>query len=110
MKYLLLIFFITVHAHAVEVAFLEVHDQHGRPIQLEPGGRFMHVAIRYGKHWLHAHSRGGVELIDDFKGIGDKVIILDNPRMPEPTLQDFEFWLGKPFDYKYIWENPQATY
>jgi len=110
MKYVILILLITVQAQAADVAFLEVHGNDGKPIQLEPGGRFVHVAIRHGRRWLHAHSHRGVELIDNLTDYGDDIVILQNPRIPDPPFQAFDSWVGKPFDFKYIWNNPLATY
>jgi hypothetical protein len=104
------IFLLSLRAHAVDVAFLEIHDRAGKPIQLEPGGRFMHVAIRVGNRWLQAHSQAGVELIEDLHEFGDRIVILRQPRIPEPSLYEYQEWLGKRFDFKYTWDDPQATY
>ena len=110
MKYWIFLFLISAQALASEVAFLEVNGRDGKPIQLEPGGRFMHVAIRYKSQWLHAHAQGGVELVDSLKGFGDKILYLENPNIPDPAYEDFEYWLGRRFDYTYTWGNPIATY
>src|SRR6185437_157550 len=78
------------YASASDVAFLEYYLPDGRPVQLEPGGRFMHTAIRYRGHWLHAHPHRGVELIDDLFEYGHAVQILHNPDIPEPTPEQVE--------------------
>src|SRR6266404_5567871 len=102
--------YLGMNSHAAEVAFLEIHDRNGRPVQLEPGGRFMHVAIRIGDKWLHAHSRAGVELFDDLDEVGNRALILRNRSVPEPTWIDYQHWLGKSFDFRYSWTRPDATY
>jgi hypothetical protein len=107
---MLLPFFISLQAYAADVAFFEVHDKSGKPFQLEPGGRFMHVAIRYGDLWLHAHPKGGVSLIRDITMYGDETVILRDSRRPDPSFSTFVSWLGKPFDYSYRWGNPASTY
>lgn len=95
---------------AAEVAFLELHSADGRPVQLEPGGRFGHVAIRYRGQWLHAHPHCGVELTDSLEEYGDQVVVIKNEARPEPTDEQVLIWLGKPFDRTYRWDNPIATY
>jgi hypothetical protein len=110
MTHILFALFISMQAYAVDVAFLEVHGKNGKPLQLEPGGRFMHVAIRYGGLWLQAHPQGGVNLVRDIEMYGDVIVILRDSRRPDPRLSAFVSWLGKPFDYSYRWDNPAATY
>lgn len=97
-------------ASAVEVAFLEFHNEDGRRVELEPGGRFVHVAIRIDGRWLHAHTHEGVALIDSLEEYGHRIIRLENPLLPDPKLDQFVYWLGKPFDMTYSWRNPKATY
>jgi len=92
-----------------EVVFIEAHDQ-GRLIQLEPNGRFYHVAIRYQNQWLHAHPHRGVDLVEDITPYGDKFLVLHNSAVPDPSPEFVAAWLGKPFDRGYHWNNPIATY
>jgi len=96
-------------AFAAEVVFIEVH-QNGHPLVLEPGGRFFHVAIRYNGKWLQAHPRGGVTLVKDIRPYGDKFVVLRNTEIADPNPLPVFLWLGKPFDYTYAWDNPEATY
>lgn len=98
---------------AATVAFLEL-QRDGRRVELERGGRygdrFGHVAIRVGRQWLHAHPDGGVTLVDDIADYGFGVVVLTNVQWPDPSETEVRRWLGKPFDRKYRWNNPEATY
>lgn len=105
----LLLTFLSVPARSAEVAFIEVL-QDGKPVQLEPGGRFYHVAIRYQGQWLQAHPHGGVTLVKDIRPYGDRFLIMENSEVPEPGPAQVARWLGKPFDFSYTWDNPKATY
>jgi hypothetical protein len=107
---LLISFLISLPAHAADVAFLEAHDQNGKILELEPGGRFFHVAIRVGDQWLHAHPKGGVRLVSDLSPYGDAMTILRDNSVADPQLARFMSWLGKPFDFAFSWSNSQATY
>lgn len=95
---------------AAEVVFLEIHDREGKPIQLEPEGRFAHVAIRTGEKWLHAYPYEGVTLIDDFGDYGHAYMRMRNSSIPDPSPEKIKAWLGKPFDHLFLWDNPMATY
>jgi len=96
-------------AFAAKVAFIEV-DHQGRRIELEPGGRFFHVAIRYKGFWLQAHPHGGVSLVKDIKPYGDRFTFLEKTDESEPAPEYVAKWLGKPFDYTYRWDHPAANY
>src|SRR5690349_15065403 len=96
-------------ALAAEVAFLE-ERLGGHLVQLEPNGRFFHVAIRYGDKWFHAHPHGGVTLIDDLDRYGDQIVVLRNDSVPGPTPAQVRRWLGKGFDTDFSWNNPYGTY
>lgn len=97
-------------ASAVEVAFLEFHTDDGQVVELEPGGRYLHVAIRVGGQWLHAHTHQGVVLVDTLEPYGHRIIRLVNHTIPDPKPEMVATWLGKPFDRTYSWYNPEATY
>jgi hypothetical protein len=96
-------------AAAVEVAFVEAYKD-GKMIQLEPGGRFYHVAIRVGDQWLHAHPHKGVDAVADLEPYGHKFYFLRHDLIPEPAREWMQARLGMPFDRTYSWDNPQATY
>jgi hypothetical protein len=95
---------------AAEVAFLEVYYPDGERVQLEQGGHFAHIAIKYGKMWLHAHPDRGVDLVSDLHPFGIVRVILRNPSVPDPTAAQVERWLGKAFDYSFSWNHALATY
>lgn len=97
-------------AVAADVAFIEFRDSRGKPIVLETGGRFAHVAIRVGDQWLHAHPRGGVMLSKDLSGFGMVRQILRNPSVPEPSAEWVQSQLGLPYDFNYSWDASDRTY
>lgn len=97
-------------AKSAEVAFIEYHNEFGQPVQLEPDGRFMHVAIRVGGFWFHAHTHEGVALVESLEKYGHRIVRLEHPGVPDPTPLQVLKWLGKPFDYTYDWRHPHATY
>lgn len=107
----LILLLVSFSTSAIEVAFLEVHDFNGRPLELEPGARFAHVLVRYKNKWLHSHpGLPGVALSDDPSEFGRVKSILIDPTLPEPDDKTVEFWLGKPFDHTFSWTNRNATY
>lgn len=106
---LLLLGSLSHFAAAVEVAFVEAYKD-GKMIQLEPGGRFYHVAIRVGHQWIHAHPHKGVDAVDDLELYGHKFYYLHHDLIPEPSRQWAQARLGMPFDRTYSWDNPGATY
>ena len=106
---LFVVIFWLIPAFSAQVVFIEV-DQNGQRIELEPGGRFFHVAIRYGEHWLQAHPHGGVSLVKDIKPYGHRFTYLNNPAVPDPAREYVQRWLGKPFDFTYRWDNPEGNY
>ncbi len=99
---------LSLSAQAADVVFVEL-DHEGRRVELEPGGRFFHVAIRYKGRWLQAHPDGGVSLVNDIKPFGHRFTFLTSAD-PEPAKDFVDNWLGKPFDYSYSWVNPKANY
>lgn len=100
----------TNRALAAEVAFLEVRDQTGALVQLEPAGRFAHVAIRVRAHWLHAHPATGVELSDDLEHFGKVSLILTNSGLPDPDLELAQRLVGRPYDPGYEWNSEKHFY
>lgn len=95
-----------------EIAFFQWLDARGKVIQLEPGGNFAHVAIRFQDRWLHAHPQGGVQLTpqQDLGRFGRLVVIASNPKVPDPTLAQVYAELYKKFDKSFDWDNPVGTY
>lgn len=110
---LLLIFCAHVSIASVKVAFFRSYDRNGKLIQLEPGGQFSHVAISYENQWLHVHPVRGVELIEslstlkDIGEVGEVLVVKDRPDLQS---SDIENLLGLPYDFRFAWDNPKATY
>ncbi|HMN68758.1 MAG TPA: hypothetical protein PKC28_09505 [Bdellovibrionales bacterium] len=94
---------------AAEVAFIAKKSD-GKLVELEPGGHFLHVAIRVGDQWLHAHTWRGVELVDSIRDFGDEFVYMANPSVPEPGAEQVRAVLGKPFDMDFRWYEHGKTY
>ena len=100
-----------VSAHAsVQVAFLEFYTPEGKLVQLEPGGRFAHVAISYRGGWLHSHPFRGVEVIttEGLSRMGKITSVVNLPQLkeiPETTAARF---LGRPYDAEFSWSDEKV--
>lgn len=96
----------------VKVAFLEILDSDGKPMILEPGGRWAHAAISYRGGWIHSISDRPVEWIstEELSHLGRIGEILTLPGIPEPTPQMVAKELGKPFDFNFDWESPYSSF
>jgi hypothetical protein len=108
MKLLLSLLLLPLFSFAsVQVAFLEIRDAKGNLVQLEPGGRFAHVAISYQGQWLEAHPYFGVHLVsfETLKKMGTIALILDLPNTLELDPSQVEPLLGKAFDREYSWSD-----
>lgn len=105
-----LLLFISVPAFALQVAFLEVRAPDGRPVVLEPGGRFAHVAISYASGWLHAHPAVGVAWTRSLDSFGTVAVVLEPKHSTrELSTQRVEPLLGLPYDFEFSWSD-QAYY
>lgn len=97
----------------VQVAFFEMYDQKGELVQLEPGGRFFHVAVEVEGGWLHTHSYYGVQLVpelSEIRGYGQVADVLTLMSKPVPSVQDYEKYLGRPYDRQYDWSDSSELY
>lgn len=110
---LLLVLIISASAHArIEVAFLEAWSRSGQRIELEKGGRFAHVGIKYENLWLHSAPRNGTELVSEFKVFENEAIteILVDENEPDLTPMEVASVIGRPYDFKFRWEDTYGTY
>jgi hypothetical protein len=100
----------TICLAATDVAFIEIRDYHNQIIQLEPNGRFAHVAISYNGQWLHAHPIRGVEIVSqkEIEKIGRFKSIVSLPDVNIETEKVRRF-LGKHYDAGYEWTE-QSVY
>lgn len=91
----------------VELAFIEIRTPAGNLVQLEPGGRFAHIAIAYGDKWLHAYPARGVEIVTlaELERIGKVADRITLPKVPDLTEAKIAPYLGKPYDWRYSWTN-----
>ena len=104
---MLIIFFLSSFSLAgVEIAFIEIRAGDGRVLQLEPNGRFAHIAISYQGNWLHTHPYRGVELVSR-KVLEETGLIIQVIRMPEVELEStaVKSVLGKPYDSTFSWNS-----
>ncbi len=94
----------------IRVAFWTTRDGSGKPIQLEKGGKYTHIAIAFEGKWLHSSPKNGVELVDEVEGMGkiaDILVDVEGPPLDPSVIKD---WLGLPYDPTYDWGNKTATY
>ena len=91
----------------VKVAFIEFYTPDGRLIQLEPNGRFAHIAISFRGGWLHAHPWRGVEWIstENLAKMGKIADVVDLESAPEVSEETAHQYLGKPYDRDYSWSD-----
>lgn len=112
MKKITVLLFIQSMALAqTQVAFIEMRDAEGKIQQMEPGGRFSHVAISYGDQWLHSHPYRGVEVIstEELTKMGSQTIVVplhEAPALSEEQIKDF---IGKPAG-KLSWNDHEGYY
>lgn len=102
---LIIILFSHISFAETQIAFVEMRDSQGNIHQLEPGGRFSHIAISYQGRWLHAHPYRGVELVDsaDLEKIGSLTLV-SVPNYKELTSKNILQYLGKPYDSSFSWD------
>lgn len=99
---------------AVRVAFFEARDRLGRLVQLEPNGRFYHVAISYRYGWVQSAPKVGVQQLNDIRPLvklfGEPAVVLRNENLPAIGWQKVKPYLRLPFDYQFRWDDPRSTY
>lgn len=90
----------------VEIAYIEIRNSNGKIVQLEPNGRFAHIAIAFGNMWLHSHPYRGVELVreNDLKLIG-KIYKISYNSADNLTDKNIAEYLNHPYDNNYLWER-----
>lgn len=93
----------------VRVAFLELRDSRGKLVQLEPGGRFAHLAISVGEKWLHAYPGQGVSFttLEKLEKIGTVAEILVLRERAGLREGDAAAYLGKAYDRRFSWDDSQ---
>lgn len=105
---LFFLFFSTVAAHAIEIAFFIRYRADGTLERYEANSPYTHVAIRIGDQWLEARPYYGVHLTSDVSDMGHITEILYNPDIPEPD----ESFLSEVLRKKYFifadWHNPEV--
>ncbi len=94
---------------SVEVAFLELRTYSGELVQLEPGGKFAHIAIRYHDAWLHAYPYRGVEVVSEekLKRIGTIKEIIAVSGLESLDENRVKYFLGKPYDLNFSWNDDE---
>lgn len=104
---LIFIFGLSALAASTEIAFVEMYHANGKPIQLEPNGKFAHIAISYQGLWMHAHPRLGVVLQNskELESLGKIKAVLT---VPDDKLVDVTYLkesLGKAYDRGFAWDD-----
>jgi len=103
---LLVLFTSGIALAEVKIAFIEIRYPDGQIHQMEPGGRFSHIAISYRGKWLHTHPYRGVEAVslEDLKKMGT-VSIMILPSLSEISQEQFDFYNGQPYDPTFSWDG-----
>jgi hypothetical protein len=89
------------------VGWMELNTQNGKPIQLEPGFYYAHMAIQVGNRWLHANPRSGVEIVsvEQLERVGKIKEILQSQEGQDEFTDQVPFFLNRPFDNEYSWSD-----
>jgi hypothetical protein len=104
---LLSILFLGINSLAqTQIAFIEIRDPQGKVHQLEPGGRFSHIAISYQGKWLHTHPYYGVQLVmtSELEKMG-QLTLVEIPRQSELLPDELQKYMGRPYDSGFSWES-----
>lgn len=104
----LLILFFSLSASALtEIAFIKMYHPNGQPIQLEPNGKFAHIAISYQGQWMHAHPRLGVVLqnSNELESLGKIKAVITLPEERLVNLNYLKESLGKAYDRGFAWDD-----
>lgn len=91
----------------VTVAFIEMKTPDGRILQLEPGGRFAHVAISHRGRWLHVHPFRGVELVttEEMEKMGFIAETIRLEQLAELNEGQIRELLGRKYDAQFSWDG-----
>lgn len=109
--YLVVIFgLLSSVGNAVEVAFFTFRKPDGTVLELEPRGKFAHVAIRVGSQWMHAHPYRGVDFVDRLSQIGHEWTVLANDNVQPLSLMNVARFTKLKYDSRFRWEAEDSTY
>lgn len=90
----------------LRVIFLEVQDEKGQTIYLEPDFPFAHVVLGVGGTYIHAHPRTGVDVlsekeIEDFGKPGLVLHLVQNKLQKKVIDEAY----GKAYDRAFSWSD-----
>lgn len=111
LQVLFLFLFLSLTAQgAVQVAFFQGLNAAGNPVELTPGGQFVHTAISIDGTWFHASAQGVVERPDlKIENHYLLVTVLTHPTL-SISKEDLAPYLGLAFDYTFSWHDSHSTY
>lgn len=92
----------------VQVAFFEHPQVTASPSELEPNGRYHHVAISVGRQWLHAHPWRGVELVDQIGQIGQLSKLIHLHGQPAVQPEEVRHLIGRPYNLLAPWHSDES--
>lgn len=106
----LLLLFSPLSYGKIVIAYIEMKDANGKIIQLEPDGKFAHMAISYKNKWLHAYPYNGVELIteEQLNKIG-RAVKVSYDFIDELSESEVKKYLGNSYDHEFSWDS-EKTY
>lgn len=108
MNFFMLILLMPLFSFAsIDVAFIELRNHNGQLLQLEPNGKFTHIAISYRGGWLHSHPNRGVEVIsqDNLEKIGTIKAITTVTERDSLNESQVRKYLDKPYDPEFSWRD-----
>ena len=91
-------------ANHFKVFFLEVKNEKGQTVILEPDFPYAHMALLVDQYYLvHAHPRTGVQKIDpeEVSQFGEVKEVI--PLESGGGGLDIESWVGRPYDFGFSW-------
>lgn len=90
----------------VDVVFLEIKNEKGETIFLEPDFPYAHVGISWQGKILHSHPKTGVEWSDFYKF--DQFGEIQETYSAEPAegmMESIDQWVGRPYDSHFSWDD-----
>lgn len=89
-----------------QVLFLEVKNNQGESIKLEPDFPYAHVLISVEGKWAHSHPRTGVQIIESaqIKTFGQPAEWVEL-QLPSEASKHLMSWLDLPYDSSFQWTD-----
>lgn len=100
------VFSLFSRATELKVVFLEVKNDKGQTVFLEPGFPYAHVVLGRGEFYIHSHPRTGVSKFSEQElklyGEPKETFFLSDEGLNDEVLDNA---LGKPYDSQFNWSD-----